>query len=48
MEVRGHFESISNEKRTLYLSSNGNAESVFQSGALTEKPASGAADGKWV
>ncbi len=41
-------ESISNEKRTLYLGSNGNAESVFQSGALTEKPAAGAsAADKW-
>ena len=40
-------ESISNEKRTLYLGSNGNAASVFQSGALTEKPASGAGADKW-
>jgi putative CocE/NonD family hydrolase len=40
-------ESISNQKRTLYLGSNGNAESVFQSGALTEKPAVGAVADKW-
>jgi putative CocE/NonD family hydrolase len=40
-------ESISNEKRTVYLGSNGNAESVFQSGALTEKPAVGAVADKW-
>jgi uncharacterized protein len=31
-------ESVSNEKRTLYLDSNGKADSVFQSGTLTEKP----------
>ena len=40
-------ESISNEKRTLYLDSNGKAESVFQSGALSEKPAAGKAVDKW-
>jgi putative CocE/NonD family hydrolase len=40
-------EGISNEKRTLYLGSNGNAESVFQSGTLREKPAAGAAADKW-
>jgi putative CocE/NonD family hydrolase len=40
-------ESISNEKRTLYLGSNGNAESVFQSGTLTDKSAAGAAGDKW-
>ena len=40
-------ETISNEKRTLYLSSNGKAESVFQSGALAEKPGSGAAADNW-
>jgi uncharacterized protein len=39
-------ESISNEKRTLYLGSNGSAESVFQSGTLAEKPGAGAED-KW-
>ena len=40
-------ESIANQRRTLYLASNGNAESVFQSGALTEKPAVGASADKW-
>ena len=40
-------EGISNEKRTLYLGSNGNAESVFQSGTLTEKSSAGAALDKW-
>jgi putative CocE/NonD family hydrolase len=40
-------ESISNEKRTLYLGSNGKAENVFQSGALTDKPGSGGAADKW-
>jgi putative CocE/NonD family hydrolase len=40
-------ESISNEKRTLYLGSNGKAESVFQSGTLTDRPGSGAAGDKW-
>jgi putative CocE/NonD family hydrolase len=40
-------ESISNEKRTLYLGSNGDAGSVFQSGTLREKPAAGAASDKW-
>jgi uncharacterized protein len=40
-------ESISNEKRTLYLGSNGSAESVFQSGTLREKSAAGAAADKW-
>ena len=40
-------ESISNEKRTLYLASNGKAESVFQSGTLAEKPGTGASDDKW-
>ncbi len=38
-------ESISNEKRTLYLNSNGSAENVFQSGMLAAKPGSGA--DKW-
>ena len=40
-------ESISNEKRTLYLDSNGKADSVFQSGALSEKPAAGKAVDQW-
>ncbi len=40
-------ESISNEKRTLYLASNGKAESTFQSGALAEKPGTGAGADKW-
>jgi putative CocE/NonD family hydrolase len=41
-------ESISNEKRTLYLGSNGNVESAFQSGALTEKLTAGASADKWI
>jgi uncharacterized protein len=41
-------ESISNEKRTLYLGSNGKADSVFQSGTLGEKPGVGAASDKWI
>jgi putative CocE/NonD family hydrolase len=40
-------ESIANGKRTLYLDSNGKAESVFQSGTLTDKPAANAAADKW-
>ncbi|MGC2829376.1 MAG: CocE/NonD family hydrolase [Candidatus Acidiferrum sp.] len=40
-------ESISNEKRTFYLGSNGDAGSVFQSGMLTDKPGAGAATDKW-
>lgn len=40
-------ETISNEKRTLYLNSNGNAESVFQSGALLESAGGGATGDKW-
>jgi putative CocE/NonD family hydrolase len=40
-------ESISNEKRTLYLASNGKAESVFQSGGLAEKLGTGASADKW-
>jgi len=40
-------ESISNEKRTLYLDSNGKANSVFQSGALAEKPVTGTSADKW-
>ena len=40
-------ESISNEKRTLYLTSNGKAESAFQSGALAEKPGTAAGADKW-
>jgi putative CocE/NonD family hydrolase len=40
-------ESISNDRRTLYLDSNGKAESVFQSGALSEKPPAGASVDKW-
>jgi uncharacterized protein len=42
-----NLESISHEKRTLFLDSNGKAESVFQSGALSEKPAAGASTDKW-
>ncbi len=38
-------ETISNEKRTLYLGSNGSAENVFQSGTLASKPGSGS--DKW-
>jgi putative CocE/NonD family hydrolase len=41
-------ESLSNQKRILYLASNGNAEGVFQSGALGEKPAVGASADKWI
>jgi putative CocE/NonD family hydrolase len=41
-------ESISNENRTLYLGSNGNAESVFQSGTLKDKSAAGASADKWI
>ncbi|MGB7610921.1 MAG: CocE/NonD family hydrolase, partial [Candidatus Acidiferrum sp.] len=40
-------ESISSEKRTLYLGSNGTAETVFHSGVLSEKAGSGAAEDKW-
>src|SRR6202171_1856948 len=40
-------ESISNEKRTLYFGSNGKAESVFQAGTLTEKPAASTSADKW-
>jgi uncharacterized protein len=40
-------DGISNEKRTLYLDSNGKAESVFQSGALSEKPAAGTSADQW-
>ncbi|HKW57989.1 MAG TPA: CocE/NonD family hydrolase [Candidatus Acidoferrum sp.] len=40
-------ETIANESRTLYLGSNGNADSVFQSGTLSEKAGSGAAGDKW-
>ena len=40
-------ESISNEKRTLYLESNGKEGSVFESGMLTDKPATGADSDKW-
>jgi putative CocE/NonD family hydrolase len=40
-------ESISSETRTLYLGSNGNAESVFRSGTLSEKPGAAAAADKW-
>jgi putative CocE/NonD family hydrolase len=42
-----NLESISNEKRTLYLASNGKADSAFQSGALAEKAGSGAAADMW-
>jgi putative CocE/NonD family hydrolase len=38
-------ESISNQKRTLYLGSNGSVENVFQSGTLAEK--SGSSSDKW-
>ncbi|HEY2546672.1 MAG TPA: CocE/NonD family hydrolase [Candidatus Acidoferrum sp.] len=41
-------ERISNEKRTLYLGSNGKAESVFQSGTLSEKTGVGAPADKWI
>jgi len=41
-------ETISNERRTLYLGSNGKAESVFQSGTLAEKAGAGAAADKWI
>lgn len=40
-------ESISNERRTLYLDSNGKADSVFQSGTLTDKPAASTSADKW-
>jgi putative CocE/NonD family hydrolase len=40
-------EGISNEKRTLYLESNGKADSVFQSGMLSGKPGTGATSDKW-
>jgi len=40
-------ETIANETRTLYLGSSGSAETVFQSGALSEKPAEGGASDKW-
>jgi putative CocE/NonD family hydrolase len=40
-------EGISNEKRTLYLESNGKADSVFQSGVLSGKPGTGATSDKW-
>jgi putative CocE/NonD family hydrolase len=42
-----NLESISNEKRMLYLDSNGKAESVFQSGTLADKPAVGTSTDKW-
>jgi putative CocE/NonD family hydrolase len=41
-------ETISNEKRTFYLGSNGTAETVFQSGTLSEQGSAGAASDKWV
>ncbi|MGB7282231.1 MAG: CocE/NonD family hydrolase [Candidatus Acidiferrum sp.] len=40
-------ESISNEKRTLYLESNGKAGSAFESGTLADKPGTGASSDKW-
>ena len=40
-------ESISDKTRTLYLESNGNAGSVFESGRLADKAGSGAASDKW-
>lgn len=40
-------ETIANEKKVLYLGSNGNADSVFASGTLAESAASGAAGDKW-
>lgn len=40
-------EGISNEKRTLYLESNGKADSVFQSGVLLDKPIAGSSGDKW-
>ncbi len=41
-------ETISNEKRSFYLGSNGTAETVFQSGSLSEKGSAGTASDKWV
>ena len=40
-------EAISNEKRTLYLSSKGSADSVFQSGTLSESTSGSATGDKW-
>ena len=40
-------EGISNEKRTLYLESSGKADSVFQSGMLSDKPGTGATSDIW-
>jgi putative CocE/NonD family hydrolase len=40
-------ESISNEKRTLYLDSNGKADSVYHSGTLAEKPAASPGADQW-
>jgi len=40
-------ESISNQKRTLYLGSHGEAQDVFQSGALLDQPAAGSNADRW-
>ena len=40
-------ETISNEKRTLYLGSNGNAESVFDAGSLSGKAGGSTTSDKW-
>jgi len=40
-------EGISNEKRSLSLSSNGETDSVFRSGSLSERTRTGAAVDKW-
>src|SRR3984893_5307230 len=42
-----NLEGIANEKQTLYLDSNGKADSVFQSGTLAEKPAASPGADKW-
>ena len=39
--------TIANEKKVLYLGSNGNADSVFASGTVAESAAGGAAGDKW-
>lgn len=40
-------EGISNEKRTLYLRSDGSAATVFQSGQLTSRPGAGVVEDHW-
>jgi len=42
-----NLESISNHKRTLYLGSHGQAEDVFQSGALLDQPGAGSNADRW-